>query len=186
MMDADTRRFIQKEIARQMNIILSGAAGTNTMITENIEQLYPGMPTIENRPIMHPYGFASRAPQGTIQVTGKQGEHLGNRMVLGHRAKDKPNMEVGESVVYSVSGYTFKAKNGSLSIGKNGTDETIVVGDTLAEALIALIDALATHTHLEQGDGNQTDVPNNAATITAVKTSYISNGKILAKDGGRF
>lgn len=185
MIDADLRRFIQKEIAKQMNVILSGAAGENTLITENIENLYPGMPTIEQRPIMHPYGMVSRAPRGTIQVTAKQGEHLGNRVVLGHRASDKPDVSVGEAVVYSFGKYRLFVHNGSVTVAKNGTEETLVVGETLAQALTQLITLLASHQHTGNL-GYPTSAPLTGPQISAVNTNFIANQKILAKDGGRF
>jgi len=78
--------FVRKEIERQLNVILSGQAGANTSTeNETIDNLYPGMPSIESRPVMHPYGFVSRAPRKTISVTGKQGAGPQNRMTLGHR-----------------------------------------------------------------------------------------------------
>ena len=66
------RRLIRDEVKRQLNIILSGAAGANglgprTRLSSAYTQVLHRSPA---RPVMHPYGIASRAPAGTIQVTG--------------------------------------------------------------------------------------------------------------------
>lgn len=114
MMDADTIRFIREEVKRQTNIILSGKSGTNDGTKEDIQEMFPKMPTIEDRPVMHPYGFASRAPKGTIQVVARQGDHIGNRLVLGHRASDRPTLGAGESAIYNEHGEVIKVVKGKI------------------------------------------------------------------------
>lgn len=185
MIDPEMRRQLHIEMAKMARVILSGSAGTNTMITENIENLYPGMGTITERPIMHPYGFASRAPAKTIQVTARQGEHIGNMVVLGHRDSAKPDVEVGESVAYSMGGYEVYIRNGKITLAKDGDEETAVVGDTLSTFLKALLDAIIAHTHTGNL-GYPTGAPLNSITFTQLKTENLDNDKILAKDGGRF
>lgn len=87
----------------------------------------------------------------------------------------------GEAAVYSYGKYQVRVKNDRIQVGKDGTYETVVVGETLAELLGKLIDDLATHTHGAPGAP-----PTQATTISARKDSYITNNKILAEDGGRF
>lgn len=186
MMDADTRRFIQNEIRRQINLITSGESGTNTIESEDIQNCYPGMATIEARPVMHPYGFVSRAAKGTIQVTAQQGDHPGNKMVLGHRDKDRPDLEEGESKVYSLGQYQVHIKNDSIKFGKGTTFETAVVGETLAQLLSQMLDAIVAHKHTTTSPGTLTTPPDNASTFTSLKSDFVSNEKILAKNGGRF
>lgn len=183
--DPEIRRMIAKEIARQLKIITSGAAGTNTMSTQDIQSLMPGMPTLPARPIMHPFGFASRAPAGLIAVTAQQGEHPGNKLTLGHRDKDAPAIDVGESVQYSVGGYQICVKNGEIFVGKSGDLEHMVVGETLKSFLIALVTAIKTHTHLGNL-GYPTGVPQNVVDFTQAQTNFLDNNKILAKNGGRY
>lgn len=179
------RRFIVREIRKQIQIITSGEAGETTMLTEDIANLYAKMPTITKRPVMHPYGFASRAPKGTLSITAQQGDHPGNKMTLGHRDGNKPAVDEGESVQYSFGGYRVVCKNGELFVGK-GTDlEHMVVGETLKAFLIALIQHIVVHTHIGNL-GYPTGTPQNAADFTDLETSYLDNDKILAKDGGRY
>lgn len=125
-MDAELTRFIREEIKRQMDVILSGSSGENDkVVNEDISNMYPGMPTILSRPVMHPYGYVSRAPANTIQVTGKQGEHVGNRVVLGHRDGDRPtDLKQGESGMYSSEFYQVRVSNDKIRIGQStdGTD----------------------------------------------------------------
>jgi hypothetical protein len=181
----EMKRFVVEEVRRQLKIITTGAAGLTTMSTEDIQALLPGMPTIPARPIMHPFGFASRAPQGMISVTAQQGEHPGNKLTLGHRDKDAPSVDEGESVQYSKGGYRVVVKNGEIFVGK-GTDlEHMVVGETLKAVLIPLITTINAHTHMGNL-GFPTGKPLNAADFTAIQTNNLDNNKILAKDGGRY
>lgn len=131
MTDPDIIRFIRTEIAKQLNVILSGVAGTTTKESEDIEQLFPGMATITSRPVMHPYGISSRAPKGTISVVGRQGEHYGNRLVLGHRDKNRPEVQEGEVFLYNEHGGIIRLKKEGLDIERNGVE--------LLEQLIKLL-----------------------------------------------
>lgn len=185
MIDSEVRAFIVREIQRHMQIIGSGTAGNTTMTTEDIQTFMPGAPTVPARPVSQPFGFASRAPQGMLSVTAQQGEHPGNKVTLGHRDKDAPEVAEGESVIYSKGGYRMVVKNGELFVGK-GTDlEHVVVGETLKAFLIGLVDAIIAHDHLGNL-GFPTSVPRNNATFTQLKTDNLDNDKILAKDGGRY
>lgn len=185
MITPEVRRAIEQEIRKHMNIILSGQAGANSVTTETIDNLYPEMPSMTDRPIMHPYGFVSRAPAKTISVTARQGENPGNRLILGHRDAARPQLESGESGIYNLNGYEVRLKGDSIVLGKNGTFETAVVGETLVTLLSNLITELSTHTHLGNM-GAPTSPPQNSVAITNLKTQYLDNEAILAKDGGAF
>jgi len=186
MITPEIKRFINLEIKRQVNIIMSGTAGATSQHTETINDLYPGMGEIPDRPIMQPYGFASRAKEGTVSVTARQGDHPGNVVTLGHRDKDKPaDLDAGESSVYSSGKFEVRVLNGQIQVGKNGDFETVVVGDTLKTLLISLIDTIVQHTHLGNL-GYPTGFPQNAAAFNILKANTLSNDKILAKDGGRY
>lgn len=186
MFDAEEIRFIREEIKKQIRVVAFGSAGTNTQDVEDVQQLYPGMPNIEKVPVSAPYGYASRAPQDTIEVTARVGEHPGNRVVLGHRAPDRPTgLAVGEMTIYSKAGYAIRVRNDKIEVGKGGEFEPVVVGETLKELLIAVLDAIASHTHIGNS-GFDTSPPKNAADFTGAKADFLDNDKILAQDGGRF
>lgn len=185
MIDAELRRFIEKEIKRQVQVVLTGATESNAALTESIASAYPGMATVPSRPLVLPYGLASRAPEGTISCVLRQGDHPGALLTVGHRDAKRPSVEVGESSLYSKDGYEVRVKNGQIQVGKNGVFETVVVGDTLKTLLSALIDAIVQHTHLGNL-GYPTGAPQNAAVFSNLKAENLSNDKILAKNGGRF
>lgn len=185
MNDAELKRYIHNEIRTALQIITSGSAGANAVTTEDINSLAPGMPTMPRRPIMHPYGFISRAPKGTISVTAQQGDHPGNKLTLGHRDANPPGVDEGESAVYSVGGYRLVAKNGELFVGKGGELEHVVVGETLKAFLLGLLDLLIAHQHIGNL-GYNTSAPVTAEQFEELKADYIENDKILAKDGGRY
>lgn len=184
MMDSEDVAFMRAEIKRQVQIILFGTTGNTTpdAQTEDIQQMTPGMTTITSRPVMHPYGFASRAPTNTLSVVTRCGDHAGNRMVMGHRDAKKPAVaNPGESAQYSAGGYVFRCQNGKVTVEKNGEVETFVVGDTLSELLGQFLQAIAIHTHAAPGTP-----PTNAVTFTDLKENFVDNKMILAEDGGRY
>lgn len=178
MMTPEDRKFIREEIARQVNIILSGQAGANTVQTETIDNLFPSMPSIVQRPVMHPYGLVSRAPRGTLSVTARQGEHAGNRIVIGHRDRDKPEVQGGEVQLYNQFGQAIYLKNGSVHLGEASASKPAVLGDDLKAMLEQLIDAIASHTHVGNL-GFPTAPPVEAAQFSSIKSSNLSNDKIL-------
>jgi hypothetical protein len=186
MTDSDIRKFIRDEIDRKVNVILHGDSGSNTKEAEDIQNLYPGQPTITSRPVMHPFGFVSRAVAGTIQVIGRIGAHTGNRFVLGHRDKNRPDgLEEGECAIYSLGTYEVRIFNTKVQVGKGGTFETLVVGETLRDFLKEFIQIYVAHKHIGNL-GFYTTVPDNQAQATQLKTNNLDNDKILAKDSGRF
>jgi hypothetical protein len=139
------------------------------------------------RPVMHPYGYASRAPKGTVSVTARQGEHTGNRLVLGHRAPDRPNdLAVGDSVMYSVGDYRVKITSTQILISKGTDYEPLVVGETLRQFLIALIELIVEHKHVCSAPSAPGGPPMNFADFQELGAENLDNEKILAKDGGRY
>lgn len=191
-MDAEVKRYIDQQISIALNVITSGQAGVTTNHTEDIANLYPGLVTMPARPVMHPFGFMSRAPKGTLSITAQQGAHPGNKMTLGHRDKNAPEVGEGESTQYSFGGYIIAVKNGEIFVGKGSTLEHMVVGETLKQFLIAVISAITAHTHTFPYSAGPTPavgttlVPVNASAFTQAQANFLDNDKILAKDGGRF
>ena len=179
-MDSETRTFIKKEIERQMNIILSALTGESVDVaTEKIDQLFPGMPPTDGRPVMHPYGFASRALAGIVNVTARSGEHVGNRMILGHRDKDRPSdLEVGESVIYSNGGLKIYLRNGKIQIGSENSDNPAVLYNEIKILLELILDHVIAHTHIGNL-GFLTGAPQNVADFETDKEKIdtIKSGK---------
>lgn len=147
-MDSDTLRAIREEVKRQLNVILPGETGATTQEIEDINNLYPSMPTIQKRPVMHPFGLASRAPQGTASVTGRMGEHVGNRMVLGHRDAKRPTMDEGETVLYDAYGHVVYLSESKMQFGSKASTEPMVLGNVLKEFLTMVIDAFLNGTQI--------------------------------------
>lgn len=127
---------IKAMIVQAMDVILSGnTAGTqvdNVVGTESIDNLLPGMTTIEGRPVAHPYGLVSRAPVGTAQVTARQGDHPGNRLVLLHRDKNRPSLaNEGEVMIYDAFGNQIYLKNGEIQVGNGASKAAARAGDAV-------------------------------------------------------
>ncbi len=133
-MDSVQKRFIQEEIKRQINILLTGAAGETTATTETINSMFPGMPAITARPIMHPFGLASRATQGTPSVVGRGGDHFGARFTMGHLDPARPtDIGSGETVLYNEFGQRIYIRDGEIQIGSESSENPMVLGDILQD-----------------------------------------------------
>ena len=180
-MDSETLRFISQEIALQLNVILPGSTGTTTVDTETIEAMFPGMPGITSRPVMHPFGISSRAPKGTISVVGRVGEHFGNRMVLGHRDKGRPAVQEGEVQLYNQFGQAIYLENGAVHVGKPSTSNPAVVGNETKALFQALIQWILTHTHITGAPGSPTSVTMQAADLQTILDNNVTNDKILSQ-----
>jgi hypothetical protein len=176
-----------------MQVILSGVTDGNTNQTESIGQLYPGMPTIENRPVVHPYGLVSRAPNGTIQCNARQGEHM-NWIVIGHRDSKRPQLAQGEVMLYNELGekiYVSKGtvrtttpkivdEAGDVRIGSESANENFVLGKVFKKFAQDLLQQLAAETHVSGLPGYPTSVPQNAAQYNALKATPINDNAILS------
>lgn len=180
MIDSEVRRFIKKEIAQQVNIILSGQAGTSDSFTETIENMFPGMPSLNARPVMHPYGMVSRAPRGTISVTARQGEHAGNRLTLGHRDGKRPSLEEGEVQFYNQFGQAIYLANGKINIGTATAANPAVLGTELKAMLQELITLISTHTHIGNL-GAPTSPPQESSQFVDIQANNVDNDLILSQ-----
>lgn len=180
MIDGELKRAIQQEVRKQVNIILSGQAGQNDQFSETINNLFPGMPGIVDRPVMHPYGLSSRAPMNTISVTARTGDHAGNRMTLGHRDANRPAVGSGEVQLYNEFGQAVFLKNGSVHLGTAATSNPAVVGNELKAFLQEVIQWLSTHTHIGNL-GAPTSGPIQAAQITSIGAQNVDNDQILSQ-----
>lgn len=185
MIDSELRRYIDRLIETKLNVILNGVTGNTTTSTETINNLFPGQDGIKDRPVSHPYGFVSRAIQGCLSVVARIGEHPGNRMVIGHRDANRPSVDEGESSVYSSGTYEVRVLNGKIQVGKDGEFQTVVMGEDLEAVLIAMLQAIIVHTHIGNL-GAPTSPPQNATTFQQIQANQVENGKLLAKDGGKF
>lgn len=182
-MTPEMMRFVREEIKRQLNVVLSGVSESGTDVQkESIGSMYPGMPTIQDRPVMHPFGFASRAPRGVIQVVAKQGNDPTNRIVLGHRDVRRPALNDGEVVMYNLGGYVFKLGADGVTLGNGGATMTFVLGEELVALLKAMLDAIVNHTHPSEGAP-----PTNAAAFQQLILQYLDPvPTILANKQGGF
>ena len=106
MIDPEMKQAIRNEIKQQMNVILNCVLRSSTNETQEIEQIYPGAPLLDKRPVMHPYGLVSRAPAGKIGVTARLGEHIGSRIIVGVRDVNRADMplEEGDTCLYDEQG----------------------------------------------------------------------------------
>lgn len=117
MIDPEIVAFVRAEIARAANVILVGRSANATTQKEDIQELFTAMATIEKSPVMHPYGFVSRAKKSTTSVVARQGDHIGNRVVLGHRDDDRPAIEAeGEVMLYNANGDQVYLKSGKVIV----------------------------------------------------------------------
>lgn len=146
MMDDRDWAMIRKEIALQVMIITHGQTASTQIddspSTESIDNCPPGMPTITGRPVMHPYGLASRALKETISVIARVGNHPANKIIIGHRDKDRPALDAdGDVVLYDGHGNVMMLKDSNPYID-TGDRAFSVGGKDLADNLLGAIAAL--------------------------------------------
>ncbi len=177
---SELRKMIREELNVALQIIASGNSGNTSTHTEDIANLFPGMPTVTGRPIMQPYGISSRAPSGKISVTAQQGSHPGNKMVLGHRDATKPAVEAGETQLYNEFGQAVYLKDGSVCIGIATAANPAVLGNEIKAMLQLLITLEASHTHIGNL-GYATSAPIEAAQFTEIQTDNVDNDLILSQ-----
>lgn len=186
MNEAELKRWVRSEIARQVAAIQFGSSLDADGQTETIESLYPGSPGIPKRPVMMPFGFASRAVAKVIQVVGKIGSDPSNRMVLGHRHGSRPELKNGESSVYSTDetakvAYQLKAMiDGIRVVSPGGKEQPLLLGSDVITVLSKLLDLLIAHTHGPPGTA-----PSNIADFQSLKQEDLAGSTLLStKDGG--
>jgi phage gp45-like len=180
MIDPALLTAIRREIAKQVNIVLSGLSGSNDSLTEDINAIYPGAPTFQGRPIMHPYGLVSRSPTGTLQVTARVGDHPGARMVLGHRDADRPSVNQGEVQLYNQFGQAIYLKDGEIHIGKPTSSDPVPLGTELSAFLTSFITLFENHSHTGNlGFPTPLD-PGDMASAANLKANNLDNKAILS------
>ena len=178
-MDADLARYIDKEISRKLNIVLYGAAKDATKSQSSIAEMFPGYPTIVDRPVAHPYGLVSRAPDGTTVVNTRLGEHFGNRIIIAHMDKNRPDLEPGECVLYNQFGRQLRLEQNAIRMGSKDADNPHVLGSELREIISSLLSSLASLTVVCASPGSPSSVPVNAASFTALK-AQVDAGDFLS------
>lgn len=177
----EVRSIARREIARAANVILNGMTKAAAKDTASIEELFPGMPTIPERPLVEPYGFHSLAPDGTLNVSARVGEHFGSRYIIGHRDSARPELAAGETVLYNQHGQQIRLENGTIKIGSPSAEtENFVLGQVLKELLSELLSLLASHTHISMPPGVLTTPPMEAAQFTTLKTSPVDDEAMLS------
>lgn len=169
---------------RTMNVLLNAVSGETTQETEIVENLFSGMPNTGPRPVMHPYGYASRAPKGITNVVGRQGESYSNRFVLGHRDSNRPgDLNVGEVCLYSSDGTTVLKKiyvrSDTIQLGSSSAANNLVLGDLLNDFLSRLLDLIINHTHIGNL-GYATSPPLNSADFVAIKATDVTSEIMLS------
>lgn len=178
MLDPNLRREIQDEIRQTLMVILPALTGSKTTSqTETIDQLYPGMPEIADRPIMHPYGVVSRAPKGTNSIAARIGEHTSNRMIIGHmdNARKDISLNEGEVVLYNEFGQQIRLEQDKINLGKSA-DEPAVLGNVLVELLGEIMDILINGNSVLTTTPGNPSAPNPlvASQLTAFKSQYLT------------
>lgn len=169
-----------------MNIVVNGQALASKKDTEGIANLFPGHDPIPDRPKVSPYGFHSMAPDDTLSVSARVGDHTGNRYVIGHRDSNRPDVATGEAVLYNGFGQQVRMQNGDIVLVRNagkihlgsaGSANPVNLGDLVQSVLSQFLQIFAVHTH-EDSMGGMTMVPLNAGSATTLKGTPVDDGKI--------
>lgn len=177
MLTPEVRKAIRQEIRQYMSIILNCSLQASTNEDQEIEQCYPGGPLTEKRPVVHPYGFVSRAPAGTLGVTARVGEHPGARIILGCRDSNRADIDLDEGSVclYDANGNQLTLDSVGVHLGSSEADNPVPLGNETKELLSAIVDAIITgDLVLTSSPGFPTSPnPTTVATFTELKSRLL-------------
>jgi hypothetical protein len=126
--------------------VTATSAATKDPENAPILNIVPGAGATDPRPVVHPWGYVSIAPPGTLAVVGRVGEHIGNRITLGHRdpARTKVGVKPGETALYDAFGNAVYLGLTGVRVGSTSADEPLVLGNVLKDFLTQLTTALKT------------------------------------------
>ena len=168
---------VRREVRNHLNIILNCTLGASTNEDQEIVEPVPGGPRMPKRPVVHPYGFVSRAPEGKIGVTGRVGEHPGAQVILGVRDSGRAAiaLDEGEAALYNEFGQIIRLKKDLIELG-DGAADPAVLGTELKELLVIIVDMLIGGLHtLTTSPGNPTAPnPAKALELTNAKLKYLT------------
>ena len=178
MLDPITVKDIRHEVHKYLNIILHATSGTSTTEDQSLTNIVPGAVEIKAIPVMHPYGYCSRAPKEKLAVTARVGEHPGARLILGFRDSARADLAIkdGEVCLFNEYGQKIILENGKVLLGDETSDEPVVLGKVIIEMLGKIIDLMvAGQLGLTTSPGNPT-APNPLVTpqLQAIKTQYLT------------
>ena len=168
---------VRREVKNHLNVILNATVGASTNEDAEIVQPVPGGPRTAKRPVVHPYGFVSRAPEGKIAVTGRVGEHPGAQVILGHRDSGRTALDLleGEVALYNEFGQAILLKDGLINLGADA-DDPAVLGTELKELLVIILDILIAGQHTITTSPGTVTAPNpaKALELTNAKLKYLT------------
>lgn len=176
---AELLRFIRQEIRTQLCAILNCYVGESTTEDQEIDQPVPGAGKMNKRPVAHPYGFVSRAPVGTLGVTGRVGDHPGARMLLAYRDKARADMtwlKDGEACLYNANGDKIIIAEDKVQLGSEAAANPVVLGNELVDLLGKLMDLIITGDFLLVTSPGNPTAPNpaKASQVTTWKSTYLT------------
>lgn len=188
MIDPELKRAIKNEIMQQMNVVLNCILKSSDTESQEIEQVYPGAPLLDKRPVIHPYGLVSRAPAGKLGVTARVGEHTGARIIIGVRDENRAGFDFineGDVCLYDENGNKILLNASGIHIGSENAENPAVLGTEIKELLALIMTRLiAGDLFLSSSPGSPT-APNPAYTtaLTEAKTRLLDTEEtnILSK-----
>lgn len=166
MIEPEIQRLIRDEIRRSMNAIIMAECGADEEKNQQtVRNMYGCGSLTDKYPVASPYGFASRAPEKTLAVLGRLGEHPASRIILSHHDIAKPDMLEGEAVLYNAAGQQIRLEKEKIKIGGASADEPLVLGKVLMEFLGKVIDMMVTGDFLLCGAPGSPTAPNPAKAL---------------------
>ena len=166
MIEPEIQRLIRDEIRRSMNaIIMAECWAGEEKNSQTVRNMYGCGDLTTKFPVASPYGFASRAPEKTLAVLGRLGEHPASRIILSHHDIAKPDLLDGEALLYNADGLQIRLEKEKIKIGGAEADEPLVLGNVLLEFLDKLMTLLATGDFLLCGAPGSPTAPNPAKAL---------------------
>lgn len=137
---------------------------------------------INNLRVIRPYGMASRAPAGTGTVVHPVNGDPSHLLSLGDfDSTGRPSLNNGESALYDAYGHIVYLSQNKMQFGSESSANPMMLGDIVQTLFENILDAISNHIHISGAPGYSTTTPTNAATFNSLKSSPVTDGKILSE-----
>jgi hypothetical protein len=179
MTDQEVIQLIRRTIRQEMAAIMMSTVQSNADQFRTTVQRFATDSSVDNIRSIQPYGFASRATDGTGALLIPLSSDATNMAVAGHLDSNRPSLSDGETLLYDAYGHVVYLSEGKMQFGSKASANPMVLGDLLQTFLENFLQLFATHTH-EGNLGYPTGAPDQASQAEEYKASPVGDGTFLS------
>ena len=181
MTNYEIKKMIRAVIREELSTMLMGTIQENASASRSSFKRFENESSIPNARSIQPFGFSSKAPAKTKCLVAPINGDATHQNIIGHFDEKKPDIEDGESAMYSEGGKQIKVSNDKIQIGSNQDEtENLVLGQIFKKFASDLIIEMGKETHICLPPGYDSLPPTNKPAYDALKASPIDDELILS------